>query len=58
MLTSLAANECLNWNLLHHVSCLFKMVKFEIAHLGECSTSDEFKKRLAKIVTIHDAAYR
>ncbi|XP_038104519.1 uncharacterized protein LOC6040695 isoform X2 [Culex quinquefasciatus] len=58
MLTSLAANECLNWNLLHHVSCLFKMVKFEISHLGECSTSDEFKKRLVKIVTVHDAAYR
>ncbi|XP_062705827.1 putative odorant receptor 71a [Aedes albopictus] len=58
MLTMMSSNECLFWNLLHHVSCLFKIVRQEIGRLNECKNPVLFKLQLATIVELHEVCYR
>ncbi|EAT37621.2 AAEL010428-PA [Aedes aegypti] len=58
MLTFMSSNECLFWNMLHHVSCLYKIVYQEIGRLNEYKNPDEFKRQLAIIVEVHEVCFR
>ncbi|EJY57872.1 AAEL017534-PA [Aedes aegypti] len=58
MLGSVSAQECLFWNLLHHTSCLFKMVCLEIARLDQYTDPNQFRERLACIVPIHEVCFK
>ncbi|EAT37618.1 AAEL010410-PA [Aedes aegypti] len=58
MLGSVSAQECLFWNLLHHVSCLFKIVRLEIARLDQYTDPNQFTERLASIVSTHEVCFK
>ncbi|XP_065080113.1 putative odorant receptor 85e [Ochlerotatus camptorhynchus] len=58
MLTLMSSNECLFWNLLHHVSCLFKIVRMEIARLNDYKDPVAFKEQLAVIAEVHEVCFR
>lgn len=58
MVISITASECLLWNLLHHVSCLFRIVRYEISRLDGSSDRKTFRKQFVEIISAHNTAYR
>ncbi|XP_029722550.2 odorant receptor 67c-like [Aedes albopictus] len=58
MLGTVAAQECLFWNLLHHISCLFRIVRLEVARLDQYTDPKQFTERLACIVSTHEVCFR
>ncbi|XP_055644474.1 odorant receptor 67c-like [Toxorhynchites rutilus septentrionalis] len=58
MVAAFTANECLGWNLLHHVSCLFHIIGMEISQLDGCVDAGVYRRKLAVIVKNHDVCYR
>ncbi|XP_062538318.1 odorant receptor 67c-like [Armigeres subalbatus] len=58
MLTYMSVSECLHWNLLHHVSCLFKIVRQEISRLNDYKSPEVFKEQLGAIVEVHEVCFR
>ncbi|XP_058813419.1 putative odorant receptor 71a [Topomyia yanbarensis] len=58
MLLCLTIHDTFFWNTLHHISCLFKLVKMEIAQLDDCKDAEDFKEKLATIVHHHEVCYR
>ncbi|XP_058839791.1 odorant receptor 49b-like [Topomyia yanbarensis] len=58
MLTAMSANECLLWNLLHHVSCAFKIIGMEISKLNQWKDPVQWRRKFAVIVENHEVCYR
>lgn len=59
MTTTIVVSECLLWNLLHHVSCLFGVVRCEISRLDNFGNDHKaFKEQLISIVNVHEVAFR
>lgn len=50
--------ETFYWNLIHHVSCLFKIVKQQISELDGIENKHKFQEKLSFIVEIHEVAFR
>ncbi|XP_058839797.1 odorant receptor 22c-like [Topomyia yanbarensis] len=46
------------WCLLHHVSCLFKIIKMQIIRLDEFHEAQQFHEKLIEIVLMQGVAYR
>ncbi|XP_058460493.1 uncharacterized protein LOC131436058 [Malaya genurostris] len=58
LLFTLTLNEAFLWNMLHHVSCLFKLVRMEIAELDNCLDEEAFKEKLIRIVHKHEICFK
>ncbi|EAT37619.2 AAEL010415-PA [Aedes aegypti] len=58
LLGTFSSQECLFWNLLHHVSSLFKVIRLEIARLDQYTDPKQYTERLASIVSTHEVCYR
>ncbi|XP_039452707.1 odorant receptor 43a-like, partial [Culex pipiens pallens] len=50
--------ETFYWNLIHHVSCLFKIVRQQISELDGIENKNKFQEKLSFIVEIHEVAFR
>lgn len=58
MVISITASECLLWNLLHHTSSLFRIVRYEISRLDGFAKWDPFRDQFAKVANAHNVAFR
>ncbi|XP_055585366.1 uncharacterized protein LOC129738200 [Uranotaenia lowii] len=54
----LMANECLHWNLLHHVSCLFKIMSLEILQTNDDGVSSSFRAKIIRIIRLQNVCYK
>ncbi|XP_055523148.1 putative odorant receptor 71a [Wyeomyia smithii] len=57
MVVTMSANECLLWNLLHHVSCTFKLITMEIGKLEHWKEAAEYRVKLTRIIRHHESCY-
>nr|XP_029722568.1 uncharacterized protein LOC115263418 [Aedes albopictus] len=58
MVISTTASECLLWNLLHHTSSLFRIVRYELSRLDGFAEWEPFRNQFAAIANAHDVAFR
>ncbi|KAL9693842.1 hypothetical protein quinque_013127 [Culex quinquefasciatus] len=55
---ALLSHETFYWNILHHVSCLFKIIRLKILELDDCSTPKQFQEQLSIVVEMHERAFK
>lgn len=58
MIIGITANETFCWNLIHHVSCLFKIVSARVARLDEFEEEEAYQQELEAILETHLVCYR